>query len=70
MSLITVTLIAFALAADAFAAAIGKGIELGRPSLSHAVAVGGLFGGFQALMPFLGCQIGEGFLPYVTAVDH
>ena len=36
----------------------------------HAFLIGLYFGGFQALMPFLGWALGIRFQKYITSVDH
>ena len=55
---------------DAFAVAICKGLSIDRVTGKRAVVVGLWFGGFQALMPFLGWLLGSRFAAYITAVDH
>ncbi len=47
-------ILAVALAMDAFAVAICKGLSMQRATLGKAAVVGGWFGAFQALMPALG----------------
>ena len=61
---------AVALAMDAFAVAICKGLATKEVNIKHMVIVGEWFGSFQALMPFIGCTIGAAFLSYIEAVDH
>ena len=61
---------AVALAMDAFAVAICKGLATKKVQIKHMVIVGAWFGIFQALMPFIGCTIGAAFLSYIEAVDH
>jgi putative Mn2+ efflux pump MntP len=70
MSLFSIFLLALALAADSFAASIAKGVQLYRPTLKQALFVGVLFGGFQALMPLIGWQIGIELQPIIEAIDH
>jgi putative Mn2+ efflux pump MntP len=36
----------------------------------HAIVIGCYFGGFQALMPFLGWALGSTFAGYIQNVDH
>ncbi|MFY8095873.1 MAG: manganese efflux pump MntP family protein [Niveispirillum sp.] len=62
--------LAFSLAMDAFAAALGKGAALRRPSMGHALTVGAVFGGFQMVMPLIGFALGLAFADIVAAVDH
>ncbi len=70
MSLISIFLLALAIAADSFAASIAKGAQLYRPTIWHALLVGILFGGVQVLMPLLGWQIGIEMQPMIKSIDH
>ena len=70
MSIFGIILMAVALAMDAFAVAICKGLATKEVNIKHMVIVGAWFGSFQALMPFIGCTIGAAFLSYIEAVDH
>ena len=63
-------LIGVGLAMDAFAVSLCKGMSLKKMSLKGALAAGLYFGGFQALMPFLGWLLGSSFAKYVAAVGH
>jgi len=63
-------LLAVGLSMDAFAVSVCKGLAMGRPSLGQTAAVGAWFGGFQALMPLLGCLLGSTFERYIQSVDH
>lgn len=62
--------LALSLAMDAFAAALGKGAALRRPSMGYALTVGVVFGGFQMVMPLIGFALGMAFADIVAAVDH
>ena len=62
--------LAFSLAMDAFAAALGKGAALRRPHMGHALTVGAVFGAFQMVMPLIGFALGMAFADIVAAVDH
>lgn len=55
---------------DAFAAALCKGLSVGELKPRQAIAVGGYFGAFQALMPLLGYLLARFFRQWVEAVDH
>ena len=55
---------------DACAVSICKGLSVGRVSPRHAVTAGLWFGGFQALMPFLGWLLGTRFQSFITSIDH
>lgn len=70
MNIFEIILMAVALAMDAFAVAICKGLATKKVQIKHMVIVGAWFGIFQALMPFIGCTIGAAFLSYIEAVDH
>ena len=60
----------FALAMDATAVSIGKGLSLDRVRPTHALNAGVWFGGFQALMPIIGYFLGVSFSGFVASVDH
>lgn len=70
MSSLEIFLIALSLAMDAFAVSICKGLKTKRVRLNHMVLAGLWFGGFQALMPFLGYYFGLSFQGYIVAYDH
>ena len=63
-------IIAVGLSMDACAVSICKGLSVGRVSPRHAVTAGLWFGGFQALMPFLGWLLGTRFQSFITSIDH
>ena len=63
-------LCAVALAMDAFAVSICKGLSSGKTTKSQMLLTGAWFGGFQAAMPLIGFFIGRSFSSYITAVDH
>lgn len=66
----TLIVIAIGLSADAFAVAIGKGLQLRRIDLRTTVVVALTFGGFQALMPLIGWLAGTTFAEAVADYDH
>ena len=70
MSIFEIILMAVALSMDAFAVAICKGLATEKVEWRHMLVVGAWFGGFQALMPFIGCLVGSAFMTYIQAVDH
>ena len=70
MGLLELFIIAVGLSMDAFAVSICKGLSVGRVRLPHMLAAGLWFGGFQALMPFLGWLLGSQFEALITSVDH
>lgn len=63
-------LIGIGLSMDAFAVAICKGLSMGKMSYKNAIIIGCYFGGFQALMPFIGYLLGTQFKDYITSIDH
>lgn len=63
-------LIAVGLSMDAFAVAICKGLKMPKLNRKQAFVIALFFGGFQALMPFLGWVLGIGFEKYIASVDH
>jgi putative Mn2+ efflux pump MntP len=63
-------LTAVGLSMDAFAAAICKGLSLGRVGWREASAVGVYFGLFQALMPLTGFLLGSRFAASIGQFDH
>ena len=68
MSLLELFLIAVGLSMDAFAVAVCKGLAMPRMSWKGAAVVGLYFGGFQALMPFLGYLLGSGFKEAISSL--
>ena len=70
MEFCTILLTGFALAMDAFAVSVTKGMTIrnGKSFLSFKIAF--IFGLFQGLMPFVGWFIGIKFQSYIIAVDH
>lgn len=70
MSIWELFVIAVGLSMDAFAVSVCKGLSAGRVRLGHALTAGIWFGGFQALMPFLGWVLGSQFAQYIESVDH
>ena len=70
MDIIELLLIAIGLSMDAFAVSVCKGLAAKKVSAKHLLTVGAWFGGFQALMPFIGYLLGSAFEGYITAFDH
>src|SRR5690606_6025609 len=62
--------LAFAMSADAFAAAVSKGASLTRPRFSEALRTGIIFGVIEALTPLIGWLLGSFAAAYVGAWDH
>ncbi|MDR2656644.1 MAG: manganese efflux pump MntP family protein [Oscillospiraceae bacterium] len=65
-----ITALALALAMDAFAVSVCKGVAQARYNVKHSIIVGLWFGGFQALMPALGFTVGALFGTLVDSFDH
>ena len=55
---------------DAFAVSICKGLSMKKMNWKNAFLAGLYFGGFQALMPFIGYLLGVQFQSKITAIDH
>ena len=70
MGLLELFLIGVGLSMDAFAVAICQGLSMPKQNLGHAAVVALFFGGFQALMPFLGWFLGAQFAAYIQDFDH
>lgn len=58
------------LAMDAFAVSVCKGLAMRKVNKKQAVIIALFFGGFQALMPFIGWALGIQFESYITSIDH
>lgn len=67
MSPIAIIVIALAMSADAFAAALGKGAALDRPPLGEALRCGLIFGIVEALTPIVGWTAGAAAGAYLVA---
>lgn len=67
---IEILLIGMALAMDAFAVSICKGLCMKKVNKKQALIIALFFGGFQALMPFIGWLLGSQFEQYIVKVDH
>ncbi len=63
-------LLGVGLSMDAFAVAVCKGLSMRRINKNQTLIIGLYFGGFQALMPFLGWLLGSQFQQYITSIDH
>ena len=70
MSFSELLLIAIGLSMDAFAVAVCKGLSVEKTKVKHYIITGLWFGGFQALMPFLGYLLGSAFEKYIVSFDH
>ena len=62
--------LAFSVSMDAFAVSVCKGLASQNVKAKHALLCGVWFGGFQALMPFIGYLLGRTFAKYIESFDH
>ncbi len=70
MSFIEVFFISVGLAADAFAGALVRGLNMRRVSVLSAAATAAVFGIFQGIMPLFGYLAGNAFSEYVGAWNN
>jgi putative Mn2+ efflux pump MntP len=70
MGFLELFLIGVGLSADAFAAAICKGLSMRKINYRQSGLVALFFGGFQAAMPFVGYLLGTSFESYIKNFDH
>jgi putative Mn2+ efflux pump MntP len=70
MGVTSILVLAVGLALDAAAASAARGVAARRVGWRHALVVGALFGGFQALMPLLGWALGAAVGPLIARWDH
>ena len=70
MGYLEIFLTGIALAMDAFAVSICKGIKMPKLRKSLIVIIAVFFGGFQMLMPLIGWLLGSQFVHYISKFDH
>lgn len=70
MNVLTIFVIALGLSMDALAVSMASGFAITKLRLRYALRIAVFFGGFQALMPFLGWLAGSSFSSVVKAFDH
>jgi putative Mn2+ efflux pump MntP len=70
VTFLPIVLLALSMSSDAFAAAIGKGARLDRPSLGEALRTGLIFGSIEAVTPVIGWALGKSASRYIEAFDH
>lgn len=63
-------LLGVGLSMDAFAVSVCKGLGMKKLNKKQALIIGLYFGGFQALMPFVGWLLGSQLQKYITSIDH
>lgn len=70
MTIIEIAVIGVALAMDAFAVSICKGLAMNKMNYKKAIIIALFFGFFQAIMPLLGYFLGNTFAKSIAAIDH
>ena len=70
MNIITIILTGFALAMDAFAVSVTKGMTLKNLTKKMAIKIALFFGAFAELTPLIGWLLGISFQGYIQAIDH
>ncbi len=70
MALLTIIILAFVLAMDAFAVSIVCGAAYRKLRPGGAFQIAMFFGGFQAVMPLVGCLGGISVKGYIAHYDH
>lgn len=70
MGFLELFLIGVGLSMDAFAVSVCQGLSMTKIRWGHALTVGLYFGGFQALMPFIGWMLGSQFAARIQSFDH
>jgi putative Mn2+ efflux pump MntP len=70
MEFISIIIIAFGLAMDAFAVSIASGAAYKELQVKHAFRMAIFFGGFQAFMPLIGALAGLSLKAHIQQADH
>jgi len=70
VNLITIILIAFGLAMDAFAVSVTSGITIKELKIRNALKIALFFGLFQAVMPVIGWLAGLSLRALISSIDH
>lgn len=70
MDVISIVLIAFGLAMDAFAVSITSGITIRQLKINNALKIALFFGAFQAIMPIVGWLAGLSLRDFISEIDH
>lgn len=70
MGFLELFLIGVGLSMDAFAVAICRGLKMTKLNYRQMSVIALFFGGFQALMPFIGWLLGSQFEQYIVKFDH
>ncbi|MAI61963.1 MAG: hypothetical protein CBB87_05645 [Micavibrio sp. TMED27] len=70
MGIISTTIMAFSMSADAFAASVSKGTVMNKPKISEALKVGSIFGLVETLTPIIGWIAGVAASGFIESIDH
>jgi putative Mn2+ efflux pump MntP len=70
MDVITIIIIALALAVDSFAVSIACGITVNNLRITKAIKIATFFGFFQTLMLLLGWLGGVNLIVFISSIDH
>jgi len=70
MDMLTIFVIAFGLAMDAFAVSITSGTIIKHPKINNALKIAIFFGLFQAVMLLIGLLAGSSLSDFITGYDH
>lgn len=70
MNLFDIIILGIGLSMDAFAVSICKGLAMNRTTLGKCAIVGGWFGFFQAIMPFIGYSLVNIFSDVIDKFDY
>lgn len=70
MTYIEILILAIAVAMDAFAVSISKGMSCTRVSFANQLRIGLCFGGFQIGMALAGYFLGFFLYDFISAIDH
>lgn len=70
MNFVEILITAVALAMDAFAVAVTRGLDMKKFKTGTAFAIAISFALFQALMPLAGYFLGARFEKYIVRIDH
>jgi putative Mn2+ efflux pump MntP len=70
VSFYAILMLAIGLAMDATVVAAARGLAVTRIGAQQVLLVAAFFGGFQALMPFIGWTVGVQIGPALAAWDH
>ena len=70
MDAITIVIIAFGLAMDAFAVSVASGLAIKKLKVHHALRIALFFGAFQAVMPAIGWLAGLSLRNLISEFDH